>query len=361
MRLATLWIALAAMVATTAAAFVPNGSMPDVATQYHKRMNCHGAYDVLVEELKAGRTVAADERAWGKSHEDNAANGTKCTKAPDALLARAVNRVVVTDDGLALLAKFHKQKDPAAYFEAAYSVLTGKTTIVGPQVGFELLNQANILGDPDANFFSGALYAAGTIGGKVNYPEAFKHWQIAAEAGHVDAIFQMGNMHSAGLGTKKDPKQAFAWYQQAAERGHVYATYLAAYMANDGDGVKKDHALAYRLARNLADQGEVVGAVIAAAALLQMKNAKDNENEVLFWMDKASRDGDAKIREQVAGFRPQVVAAFKRANAPPEYHPRVRKICPMKTVCRVDRFTGAQQCTSNVDYWNDCDTGLGAR
>lgn len=341
-----------------AAAFAPGGAMPDIAKQYHQRINCHGAYDVLVEELKAGRTQSAEERAWGKSYEDAAASADKCPGAPEALLARAANRTVVTEEGLSMLAKYHKQKDPAAYFEAALTVLTGKTTIVGPEVGFELLNQANVLGDPAANFFSGALYAAGTIGGKVNYPEALRHWQIAADAGHLDAIFQVANMHAAGLGTRKDMKKAFDYYSRAAERGHVFAAYQLAVMVNSGDGVKKDHALAYRLARNLADQGEVIGAVLAASALLQQRDAKEHENEVLYWMDVAIRDGDAKIREQVGALRPQVVAAYQRAKAPPEYRPRRRKICPKKTVCLVDRFTGVQQCTTNTDYWNDCDTGL---
>ena len=361
MHLRILAVALFALLATTAAALAPDGSMPNIEKQYYQRQNCHGAYDLLIEELNAGRALSDEERVWGKSYEDAGAGGTPCPKAPDDLLARATDRVVVTDDGLGMLAKFHKQKDPAAYFEAAYSVLTGKTTIVGPEVGFELLNQANILGDPAANFFSGALYAAGTIGGKVNYPDALRHWQIAADAGHIDAIFQVGNMYAAGLGTKKDMKKAFEYYARAAERGHVFATYQAAVMANSGDGMKADHVLAYRLARNLADQGEVVGAVLAASALLQQKNAKEHEDEVLYWMDVALRDGDDKIKAEVGKFRPRVVAAFKRANAPPEYTPRRRKVCPTKTVCRVDRFTGVQQCTTNVDYWNDCDTGLGAQ
>lgn len=356
MRLFAVLFAFAIVGATTAAAMQSKGAMPDAARQYQTRANCHGAYDLLVEDAKAGRALSAEDRAWGKAHEDNAASGRKCTSPPAGLLARAVNRIVVTDDGLAKLAAFHKQKDPAAYFEAAYAVLTGKTNIVTPQVGFELLNQANLLGDPSANYFSGALYAAGTIGGKVNYDAAFPHILKAADAGHLDAIFMAGSMYVSGLGTKKDARTGFTYLSRAAERGHVFAAYLAASMANGGEGVKKDHALAYRLARNLADQGEVSGAVIAASALLQMKDAKEHEDEVLYWMDQAIRDGDAEIRNQMNALRPRVIAAFKRANAPPEYHPRVRKQCPTKTVCLVDRFTGAQQsCTTNKDYWNDCD------
>jgi TPR repeat protein len=342
--------------ATTAAAMQSTGKMPDAAKQYHKRSNCHNAYDLLIEDANAGRAVSAEDRAFGKAYEDNAANGTKCPQPSDALMARAADHFVVTQDGLAKLAAYHKQKDAAAYFEAAYSVLSEKTKIVTPQVGFELLNQANILGSPEANYFSGALYVAGVIGGKVNYEAGFPHLLKAAEAGHLDAIFTVGSMYVAGLGTKKDTKLGFEYLTKAAERGHVFAAYLMAQMATSGDGIKKDQALAYRLGRNLADQGEVSGAIIAAGALLQMKDAKEHEDEVLYWMDLAARDGDAEIRKHVNTLRPQVVAAFKRAKAPPEYHPRAWKACPMKTVCYVDRSTGARQsCTTNKDYWNDCD------
>jgi hypothetical protein len=126
-------------------------------------------------------------------------------------------------------------------------------------------------------------------------------------------------------------------------------------MIQDGEGTPKDFNLAYRLARNLADRGEAYGAVLSASALLQQKNAKDHEDEVLYWIDVAIRDGDDHIQTEVGKLRPQVVAAFSRAKAPPEYHPRVRKLCPLKRTCLVDRISGLQSCTTNIDYWNDCD------
>jgi TPR repeat protein len=244
-----------------------------------------------------------------------------------------------------------------AYYEAALAVLNGKVEGVQPAVGWALLQKAVQLGDPAAQFLTGSLYITGQATGTKDYATALPLIEKAAQGGHVDAQFMAANFYKEGIGgARKDAKKAFDYYRQAAERGHIYAAYLAAYMVNDGDGIKADHVMAYRLARNLADQGQVVGAVIAASALLQQKNAKDNENEVLYWMDVAIRDGDQNIRDQVSKMRPQVVAAFKRANAPPEYHPRVRKICGKKTVCLVNSFTGLQSCTTNTDYWSDCDT-----
>lgn len=332
------------------------GAFPDIAAQYFHRANCHQAYDLVVEEVTAGGSNSADV-AWATSYEDAGNAGRPCPEPDAALAARATDRTVSTGDGLARLSQFNDQDDPAAWFESALAVLQGQVPDVDAPVGWAMLVKAGELGYPHAKFYQALLYINGTATGTADYASALPLLEDAAAAGHVDALFLSGNYYYDGtLGAKKDKKKAFEYYRQAAERGHVYAAYMAAYMANDGDGVKTDHQLAYRLARNLSAQGEVVGAVIAASALLQMKDAKDHEDEVLYWMDLAIRDGDDEIRGQLSELRPQVVAAYQRANAPPEYAPRVWKACPMKTVCMVDRFSGAQiSCTTNKDYWNDCD------
>ncbi len=355
MHLRILAVALFALLATTAAAFAPGSAMPDLARQYAERQNCHGAYDVLVAQLKGGTALSEAELAWAKTYEANSTNGQPCPAPPEAVAKRATNRVVVTAEGHGKLVDYYKQKDAAAAFEAAYAVLTGKVQGVQPQVGFQLLQEAVALGDPNAQFFLAMLHIAGNVSGKADYASALPLIEQAAQAGHVDALFAAGNFHKEGIAGKADKKKAFDDYRQAAERGHLYAAIMAFYMIQDGEGTRKDFGLAYRIARNLADQGEAYGAVLTASALLQQRSAKENENEVLYWMDVAIRDGDAKIKAEVGKLRPRVVAAYQRANAPPEYQPRVRKQCPMKTVCLVNHFSGLQSCTTNKDYWNDCD------
>lgn len=167
----------------------------------------------------------------------------------------------------------------------------------------------------------------------------------------------LGLMHAEGIGTRKDPAKGLGFLKQAAERGHVYATFQAADMVNRGVGVKADYDLAYRLGRNLVDQGEVVGAVVAASSLLQRKDVKKHQNEILHWMDFAQSHGDAKIKGDMARFRPQVAGIFDRMNAPPAYRPREIRVCPQRKVCYVDRFSGARNsCHTYTDYWNDCNT-----
>jgi TPR repeat protein len=353
-----LWFGLAAAAAlgvVSAGALAPASSMPDLAKQYAERRNCYGAYDILIEDLNAGRQPSDGDRAWAKSYEQARAAKTRCPEPPEALAARATNRVVATEEGYAELAAYLPQEDPVAYFEAGMAGLSGKISDVPPAQGFAMLKKAADLGDATARMVIGSLHIAGSISGKPDYVAGLPFIVAAADAGHVDALFMAGSFYQSGIGTKPDLRKAFEYYRQAAERGHTYAAIMAFDMINEGKGTKKDFQLAYRLGRNLADRGEAYGAVMAASALLQQKSATEHEDEVLYWLDAAARTGDEKIRQHVATVRPQVVAAYKRANAPPEYRPRQRKLCPLKTTCMVNSFTNLRSCTTNVDYWNDCD------
>ncbi|MEI9927944.1 MAG: tetratricopeptide repeat protein [Sphingomonas sp.] len=353
MRIVVLLVSLV-LGAAAAAAFAPGGSMPDLAAQYYQRANCHQAYDAFVDALKNGDTQSDADAAWARRYEDAAEKGAKCPAPTEGLAKRAANRIVSNGEALQKLVPFMNADDPAAYFEAGQAVLNGKVDFPKEQ-GVAMIKKSSDLGYPPGQFLIASGYISGAFGAK-DYATALPLVEAAAAQGHVDAQFMAANFYKDGIANKKDPKKALDYYRQAAEQGHPYAAIMAFYMVQDGAGVPKDLNLAYRLARNLAGQGEAIGAVLSASALLQQKNAKDNEDEVLYWMDIAIRDGDAAIREQVSKMRPRVVAAFDRANAPPEYHPPVHKACPMKTVCFVDHYSGLQECHTNKDYWNDCDS-----
>lgn len=351
-----IWIIAAGACATTAAAFVPRSSMPDITRQHRERVTCHNAYDALLETGKGGGTATQEEYAFGDAYEKAAEARQRCPAVPASLLGRAANRTVTHGETVARLVKYIENNDASAYFEAGTAAFEQKIPNVTQMDGISFFQKAAELGDPDGLYMMGRLYLGGQFGTKLDWKGAYPFFEGAAKAGHVDGIFLLGQYAYDGVLGKKNPKLAFAYYRQAAERGHVYATYMAAWQAGNGEGTKTDHVLAYRLARNLADQGETAaGAVLAASALLQQKNVKEHENEVLYWMDLAIREGDDKIKAEISKFRPQVVALYQKLKAPPEYRPRERKVCPMKTVCVVNHFSGLQQCTTNKDYWSDCD------
>ncbi len=334
-----------------------NGSFPDPGRKHYQRSNCHGVYDLLVTRNQNGVKLSFEEAKFADAYEANAEAGQPCPVPDETLLSWAINRDISTDAAFYQMTRYVQQGDPAAHYELALAAMSGRVPEVDKSVGVATLKEAARLGDPSANYLAGILRMQPSGLGPKDEAAAIAHFQTAAKAEHVDALFMLGLMHVEGMGIRKDPAKGLAYLKQAAERGHVHATFSAADLVNRGAGVKVDHDLAYRLGRNLVDQGEVVGAVIAASALLQRKDVKKHQDEILHWMKIAETHGDAKIRADMGRFRPQVVSIFDRMNAPPAYRPREIRVCPQRKVCYVDRSTGARNsCHTYVDYWNDCNT-----
>ena len=344
-------------VAASSATDKLNGAFPDPARKHHQRANCHGAYDLLVTRSNNGMSQSREEAIFADAYEANAAAGQPCPAPPETLLGWAVNRDVVNQETFYQLTQYVQQGDPAAHFELALAAMSKRVPGIDPSIGIATLKEAAQLGDPSANYLVGILRMQPSGIGPKDEAKAIEHFLIAAKSEHVDALFMLGLIHTEGMGTKKDPRKGLEYLKQAAERGHVHATFTAANMVNTGAGVKADYDLAYRLGRNLVDQGEVVGAVIAASALLQRKDVKQHQAEILHWMDFAQKHGDAKIKADIARFRPQVTSIFDKMNALPAYTPRERRICPQRKICYVDRFSGARNsCHTYTDYWNDCNS-----
>lgn len=351
-----IWMVAVPALAIGTALLATGGSMPDPAREYHQQVDCHNAYDRLIYDGESGEVLTVEDIAWGKQYEANANAGTPCPAPLPSMVARGGNWMLRTENGLKGAAIYStKLNDPVAMTEVGLAWVN--QTVPGGTVeeGLFLVKKAAGLGDPVALFQVGSLYSSGGMTGTPDHKTGYTMMDQAAKAGHIDAIYRTGLYLMNGIGTKKDSKKAFAAFKTAAERGHLYSTIMAIDMINEGNGTKKDFALAYRLARIIADQGEMYGALQAASSLLQGKDPLKHEDEILYWLDEGIAKGDDTIRGQLIPLKQQVIGAFTKAKAPPQYTPRQWKACPMKTVCTVNHFSGLQSCTTNKDYWNDCD------
>lgn len=74
---------------------------------------------------------------------------------------------------------------------------------------------------------------------KKNYHLAYVHWLMAAEAGDVDAIFNVATCYECGIGVKTDLKMAFRYLSIAAEKGDVEAAYKIGDYYSSGTCVKQ--------------------------------------------------------------------------------------------------------------------------
>ena len=74
---------------------------------------------------------------------------------------------------------------------------------------------------------------------------ALDYFTMAAEQGHRDAQFELGQMYAQGLGTPQKFEDAIHWFQQAARQGHAKAQFNLAFQYAHGQGVEVDYLKAY--------------------------------------------------------------------------------------------------------------------
>lgn len=88
-----------------------------------------------------------------------------------------------------------------------------------------------------------------------NYSGALPLLKQAAEKGHAEAQYQLGNLYYMGNGTVKSAEEAVKWYRKAAEAGNKDSQWRLGYCYQFGDGVHKSLEEAKRWYQKAADQG----------------------------------------------------------------------------------------------------------
>jgi hypothetical protein len=119
--------------------------------------------------------------------------------------------------------------------------------------------------------------------------EAVKWTRLAAEQGHAEAQYSMGDKYQFGwLGVPQDDKEAAKWYQLAAEQGDAIAQLSLGYMYLKGDGVPQDYKEAVKWFRLVTAQGQEW-----SKRGLYKRIEKGNVSEVLLnFIKTVARDGD---------------------------------------------------------------------
>jgi TPR repeat protein len=83
-------------------------------------------------------------------------------------------------------------------------------------------------------FFTAAVLVAATAVVGTAQQEDIERLRVLADAGDVEAQFELGQMHARGNGVPQDYRKAFEMFEQSANRGHVASMYyLGLIMAGD--------------------------------------------------------------------------------------------------------------------------------
>jgi localization factor PodJL len=158
-------------------------------------------------------------------------------------------------------------------------------------IGGPALRAAVLKGDATAAYEVGVRFAEGK-GVAVNYDEAAKWLDRAAQAGVVPAVFRLGTFYEKGLSVKKDIDIARRYYMQAAERGNAKAMHNLAVLDADGGGRGANYTSAAQWFRKAADRGVADSQYNLGILYARGIGVEQNLAESFKWFSLAAAQGD---------------------------------------------------------------------
>ncbi|MGZ5872782.1 MAG: hypothetical protein ACXWKP_11805 [Bradyrhizobium sp.] len=159
-------------------------------------------------------------------------------------------------------------------------------------IGGPVLRAAALKGDPTAAYEIGVRFAEGK-GVAMNFDEAAKWYDRAAQAGVVPAIFRLGTLYEKGLSVKKDVEIARRYYLLAAERGNAKAMHNLAVLDADGGGKGANYKSAAQWFRKAADCGVADSQYNLGILYARGIGVEQNLAESFKWFSLAAAQGDA--------------------------------------------------------------------
>lgn len=188
-----------------------------------------------------------------------------------------------------------------------------------------LVGQATKSGSPDDAFAAGQFaarkegftFAPGTI---ANYQVAAEWYERAANQGHVEAAFQLGELLCEGALRQHDPA-CLPWYVKAAQRGHrAAASRLGEILSENHGQITRDLAEATRWSMVAAQAGDTTACHHLGLLLLDPDNPKRDEIAAKEWLRRASAGGEVRATARLmlldggeAVLSQDAVAALKMA------------------------------------------------
>lgn len=111
------------------------------------------------------------------------------------------------------------------------------------RIGVQWMKAAFHLGnDVEAAHELAVLYEQGEHGVDIDVVEAVEWFRKAAEAGHIEAMAELGLCYELGLSVEQSDEMAIEWYMKAAEGGHLTAKYSIGEAFEEARGVPQSDA-----------------------------------------------------------------------------------------------------------------------
>ena len=194
-------------------------------------------------------------------------------------------RAVMADDQEDLFFEFLGPKEFCAVFDENLQKNGEKTTASG-------ISDDEIAQDR----FQDALKAEH----RGNYKIALKYYEVAANAGHAEAQFKVGDYYFKGLGldgdrdVETDKYRAVEFYEKAAKQGLKEAQYCLGNCFLKGEGVAKDEGEGVKWIEKAANQGYVDAQYIMGNCCRDGCGIEMNPHMAAAWYRSAANQGSAE-------------------------------------------------------------------
>ncbi|MFT5469457.1 MAG: TPR repeat protein [Verrucomicrobiales bacterium] len=163
-------------------------------------------------------------------------------------------------------------------------------------------------GDLDAQYELAKLYASGK-GTEKNQEEAVKWFRRLAAQNDARGQSMLGVMLTNGKGVEIDYVEAIKWFGKAAAQNSAHAKYNLGYMYSVGKGVEADQIQATKWYRDAAELNDAGSQFILANRLATGRGAENDLVEAYAWtLVVLPRKGEA-AEKQLAAIKSQMAAA----------------------------------------------------
>ncbi|MBO4802592.1 MAG: toll/interleukin-1 receptor domain-containing protein [Bacteroidaceae bacterium] len=151
--------------------------------------------------------------------------------------------------------------------------------------------------DGGTQFLLGNDYYYGINGKPKDYSEAVFLYRLAANEGHREAMFCLGNCYKYGRGVPQDYSKAKDWYENAAQLGHAEAQYNLGRCFKKELGTKKNYSEAFKWFLRSAEQGYVLAQNNVGVCYEQGIGVPVNLAKAIKWYCLADEQGDEFAHE----------------------------------------------------------------
>lgn len=144
----------------------------------------------------------------------------------------------------------------------------------------------------------------------------FKEVLEQAEAGKVQAMYEVGRKYERGRGTELNMQKAAEWYQRAVEANHAPSMARLGILYVEGNGVKRDLNRAVKLLTRAA-QEDIPSAQYQLASLYELGIGVDEDlQQAVNWYRKAYEGGYYRAGDKATKLSAQLNAQSAPAPEP---------------------------------------------